>query len=522
MRPGMGHDSRNPANLWQFTAYSSMITAIDSRSTIVYFFGFPAPRFSGTRDTSGKDFLMDKEAKTAAPVMPVQIKIPDAVTPPPPPDMDPEEVMASDSLSVEDAAGLRKAVFSNEARLKKMSAILEKLENDKNLEKDIELRVKYGAALWILRRPAEALKALDGCRTSITGAYIAGRCLVELDRYTEASELLEKTLNRKPNSPQIALALVTAMEKAGEAEKCLPILKSLAASSGVNDEVLFHQGFCSEYLGFYTEAYNYYEKALKANPSNEGALFKLAYRADLYDDEETSLALYMRCLDANPPNISTLMNLGILLEDQGQYEKAADCYQKVLNTYPNHPRANAFLADAVASLDMNVDEEKEKKEDKLAQVLRIPVTDFELSVRSRNCLKKMMIQTLGDLISKTEVELLSYKNFGETSLAEIKAILESKGLTLGMDKDKIETKSKRMEARRLLDTGGEDVMNKPIGDLGLSIRSRKCMDLLNVRTIGDLLGRTEADLLACKNFGLTSLQDVRQKLMQFGLELSKE
>ena len=67
----------------------------------------------------------------------------------------------------------------------------------------------------------------------------------------------------------------------------------------------------------------------------------------------------------------------------------------------------------------------------MGQVLSIPVTDFELSVRSRNCLQKMGIMTLGDLCRCTEQELLASKNFGETSLIEIKEMLASKGLRLG-------------------------------------------------------------------------------------------
>src|SRR5207248_10668582 len=71
--------------------------------------------------------------------------------------------------------------------------------------------------------------------------------------------------------------------------------------------------------------------------------------------------------------------------------------------------------------------------DRRNQVLDIPISDFELSVRSRNCLKKMNIRSLGDLLKTTEPELLSYKNFGETSLNEIKALLAQKGLRLGQN-----------------------------------------------------------------------------------------
>ncbi len=76
-------------------------------------------------------------------------------------------------------------------------------------------------------------------------------------------------------------------------------------------------------------------------------------------------------------------------------------------------------------------DEDDRRGDRRNAVLDIPITDFELSVRSRNCLKKMNIRTLGDLLSTTEQELLRYKNFGETSLNEIKALLAQKGLRLG-------------------------------------------------------------------------------------------
>jgi len=57
---------------------------------------------------------------------------------------------------------------------------------------------------------------------------------------------------------------------------------------------------------------------------------------------------------------------------------------------------------------------------------------LELSVRSYNCLKNANIQTIGDLVQKTESEMLRTKNFGRKSLNEIKELLSSLGLTFGM------------------------------------------------------------------------------------------
>ena len=64
-------------------------------------------------------------------------------------------------------------------------------------------------------------------------------------------------------------------------------------------------------------------------------------------------------------------------------------------------------------------------------------------------------------------------------------------------------------------------MATPIADLDLSVRSSKCMSLLDVQSIGELLSYSEHDLLKAKNFGVTSLQEIKTKLTSMGLSLKK-
>ena len=64
------------------------------------------------------------------------------------------------------------------------------------------------------------------------------------------------------------------------------------------------------------------------------------------------------------------------------------------------------------------------------EILNRPLTQFELSVRARKALQLLAIQTIGDLAARTEAELMGVKNFGQTSLDELKAILAANGLTL--------------------------------------------------------------------------------------------
>jgi DNA-directed RNA polymerase subunit alpha len=76
--------------------------------------------------------------------------------------------------------------------------------------------------------------------------------------------------------------------------------------------------------------------------------------------------------------------------------------------------------------------EEEPVEEKFNANLLRPVSELELSVRSANCLKNANITYIGELVQKTEAEMLKTKNFGRKSLNEIKGILEEMGLSLGM------------------------------------------------------------------------------------------
>jgi DNA-directed RNA polymerase subunit alpha len=82
-----------------------------------------------------------------------------------------------------------------------------------------------------------------------------------------------------------------------------------------------------------------------------------------------------------------------------------------------------------------VEEEPEEDEEtiRIRNLLKTRVEELELSVRSSNCLRAANIQTLQELVTKTEAEMLKYRNFGRKSLNEINSILEELNLSLGMD-----------------------------------------------------------------------------------------
>lgn len=189
------------------------------------------------------------------------------------------------------------------------------------------------------------------------------------------------------------------------------------------------------------------------------------------------------------------------------------------------------MKDIEATSEMYYDDDLAKNEARLEQLLSRPVTDFELSVRSRNCLASMDIQTLGDLTKITEPDLLQGKNFGETSLVEIRELMQAHGLRIGQNLAPAKPKEtgawpSSVGTYAILPTDlspqEQAMLARSVSDLNLSVRARKCMARLGITSLSELVQRTPDELLATKNFGVTSLNEIRQQLGEIGLKLRND
>jgi DNA-directed RNA polymerase subunit alpha len=421
-----------------------------------------------------------------------------------------EEIMAQTALNADAILRLRNAAFGSAIERKALQTRLNALEEEKRSPEDKAIR--QAAYRWILGQYEQAEAAAKNAPTP--QAYLIRGCLaLAKGEFGPAVEQLQKALDSQPNSAKVAAELAAALRSAGKISEALKVLEK----AGTKDsDVLLQQAWCYEAQGLQEEACNGYTKVLELDPANPQATFRLAYYLDLRGEDDKAIALYQSITQQNKAFVNAMINLALIYEDKDDFDTAVTYLKEALKADPSNKRAKLYLRDAIDSLDMYYDEGQRKESDRLESILRIPINDFELSVRSRNCLAKMNVRTLGDMVKKTEPELLAYKNFGETSLREIKQLLESKGLRLGMHK---EDEQKRVRAQRLRLGPENSVLTKPIADLELSVRSRKCMQRLNLETIGDLANKTEADLLSTKNFGQTSLTEVKTKLTELGLSL---
>ena len=425
-------------------------------------------------------------------------------------------IMAKEAWSAEDHKELTKLLSDVTDASGRLRAALSDMEAA-NPQPKGAVALKIGIARYMACRFKEALEALTDATDNKDRRYFQGLCYKNLRQYDAAAEEFERAKDRGWEAVEIDLELVELKALAGNLEAAEKALARLETKAGQRAEYHYLRGLIDELAGRIEQAQEAYLRARAADPNYAPATFRLAYFYDLHGEEEEAVKLYHECLSHPPVFANALMNLAVLYEDGNKYDQAAACLRRILTAMPNHPRARLFFKDVEASLTMFYDEDQAKRVARRNAVLDIPVTDFELSVRARNCLKKMNVGSLGDLVRTTEAELLAYKNFGETSLREIKEMLSIKGLHLGQALE--EGGSLGLPKPPAPPEANEGMLATPVEQIEFSVRARKAIESLGVKTLGDLAARTDAELLACKNFGQTSLNEVRQRLAEFGLQL---
>lgn len=307
--------------------------------------------------------------------------------------------------------------------------------------------------------------------------------------------------------------------RAGDYQSAQRALETAKGSEDQQNEVMFLRGYLKEMMFDREGAAEAYEALLQRDPDHTETMFRLALLSDQAGDDDQAIDLYERCTEHSPTHVSAMLNLAILYEENGMLAQAEQLVRSVIDDFPNNAKAHEMLKSIIDTQSMEADERPRDRGTGDA-TLDTPITDFELSVRSRNCLKQMNIHTLGDLLRTTEPELLSYKNFGETSLNEIKALLSQKGFRLGQAAI-APPEPQPLRQQSLLRYSGDaaTAMRKPISDLELSVRSRKCLQRLGISTLGELAMRSESELLTTKNFGQTSLTEIKRQLALHGLGL---
>ena len=364
-------------------------------------------------------------------------------------------------------------------------------------------KVRLAVLAYALDRFADAEEHLDP--KDAYSQAILGLIYAELGELKDAANSLQTASKTLADAKAELARVLIAAGDLDDAEKAIPGVANPAERD-------FLQGLLLETRGNVEGSIKAYESAIEHQADHVEAAFKIGVLLDRIGDDDLAAEHYLVCADANPAYLAGVTNLGILYEERGEANAAIDCFRQVLAYNPRDQRALSLLRDARASRAMYYDEREERERERMEKIMRTSVNDFELSVRSRNCLAKMSIFTLGDLLRITEQEMLSYKNFGETSLKEVKEMLAARNLRLGMYREGEE---------RSLSKADQKVLGESIEKLELSNKTSQVLENLGVSRIGDLVQYTDLDLYKAPGSGQSVVQELSTGLGAYGVGLRK-
>ena len=276
-----------------------------------------------------------------------------------------------------------------------------------------KLQLKLGVVHFYqgnMTAAVESLKASEGP----LAAFFLGRAYTHQHEYDDALKAFDKAEKSGYAAQQVQLQRAGVLRQQGATGEVKTILGKIRDMAAHNAEYHYQEGALAEAEGDKSRCTKSYERAVELDPAHAGALFRLGYLNDSAGNDNEAMTYYEKCLRHPPVGKGVLCNLGVLYEDHGYFDKAVDCFRRLAKSDPRDEQAKLFLKDAEASQSMHYSPEDETMSMAHRQILEVPITDFELSVRSRNCLKRMNIRTLGDLTRVTRiVKLLGMVNCTE-------------------------------------------------------------------------------------------------------------
>tara|TARA_B100001093_G_scaffold369089_1_gene354042 strand:+ start:9339 stop:12044 length:2706 start_codon:yes stop_codon:yes gene_type:complete len=162
--------------------------------------------------------------------------------------------------------------------------------------------------------------------------------------------------------------------------------------------------------------------------------------------------------------------------------------------------------------------------------LPLKISDLEISTRTHNSLINAGINKIGDLVQKYERDLLRLPGFGQNGLKELKTIIESMGLSFALDGEEIQNfnETNDLQDKEYSKSLGQhnNELNNPnyfqkIEELNISVRSSNSLNNLNINYIGELIQKTEGELLREPNFGRNSLYELKNLLNSMNLDFAR-
>ena len=237
---------------------------------------------------------------------------------------------------------------------------------------------RLGVCLYLVGNFTEAESTLKQGDGGALAQYYMGKNCFQLEEYDRALAYYDAAEKSGYTPEWCQLSRAEVLRYMGRKEEALKLLDNIFGPVEQNAEYPFQRAATLAALGGnMPEVIALYQRALQVNPRHAGALFGLAIENDRVGNDMQAFELYQRGAGVIPSHVGTLINLGIMYEDRNDYARAQACYRRVLENQPDHKLARLYLKDAAAGGNVLYDEDSQKKNERLAQLLNVPVTDFE-------------------------------------------------------------------------------------------------------------------------------------------------
>lgn len=419
-----------------------------------------------------------------------------------------ERLLATSQWTLRDIIGLRHTV---------RQIVPERQRLEEYIHKGAGFPVATAVIDWVLDRKEPFEEAATTSSDSLI-MLLHSINLAENGQTLAGWQLAEKAAKGLPD-PWTNIVLAELALVAHQPDAAASRIEKLSGEYPNDPHVIYLAGRLKEEQLLWQEALECYERAVSQAPDFAPAAFRRAYLLELRGMDAEAIQAYQAAATGRCRFAGAMINLGLLYEEQQDIERAIACFQQAARSLPGSHHARVLLEGAVEATQELFDEAERKEMERIQKLLRTPVSEFELSVRSRNCLSRMGVRTLWDLVQKTEEELLAHKNFGEVSLREMKQLLSSRGLRLGMRRDLGTQKVVReMLAAAVEGTATNPrLLAQPVSSLELSSSAAHAVERLGVKTLGELIQYTKEDLSHIPSFGQALLDELCSRLAQVGL-----
>ena len=265
-----------------------------------------------------------------------------------------DAVLSNTTFGPQEIKLLQQAIAADFSNYRPLREAVDELQGQ--TDRSPATSVRLGVCYYLLGRYQKSIETLKQGDGGALAHFYLGKANFALEDYPAALTGYTSAQKAGYDADTCTLAKAEALRYSGDGEGSLKLLDSLSGAVEQTAEYLSQRAATVATVGGSPEEVTrLFERAVEADNTHPGALFGLAREADRRGNDAQALDLYQRATTRVPANVGSLLNLGVLYEDNQQYERARQCYQRILEVYPNHPRARLFLKDADASRDMYYD-----------------------------------------------------------------------------------------------------------------------------------------------------------------------